>query len=281
LVNRDFESLTKLFKKMGFIPESEDAAPIVQALEAALPDVLDAPVGELNIKNVVDKLGAIFYEYPFSLPPFYIALIRCLGVLEGLALQVDDEFQIISRAYPYISSRLLTDGAPELERALQQLLFKEGEARWDRLVQLAERAGETRDYDVSQAVDKLVDYLLSEKGEAIREQLIQAVIEGSDGLGAEASAVVERMLLTQSLPTAEDFDSPRLATFSKLAEAIISSRSFNLRSLLPIAEKLGRNPLSQQAGVEIFAAVSERAIARGIRLAFGLPSDETAAVHTR
>ena len=29
------------------------------------------------------------YEYPFTLPPYYTAVIRCLGVLEGVALQVD------------------------------------------------------------------------------------------------------------------------------------------------------------------------------------------------
>ena len=27
------------------------------------------------------------YEYPFTLPPYYTAVIRCLGVLEGVALQ--------------------------------------------------------------------------------------------------------------------------------------------------------------------------------------------------
>ena len=84
------------------------------------------------------------YEFPFSLPPYYIAIIRCLGVLEGLALQVDDDFRIISDAYPYIASRLLTDPSPELQSALQQLLFKEGRARWERLLQLLERAKETR-----------------------------------------------------------------------------------------------------------------------------------------
>jgi predicted unusual protein kinase regulating ubiquinone biosynthesis (AarF/ABC1/UbiB family) len=45
-------------------------------------------VGELNFKNVINKLGDVMYKFPFSLPPYYIAIIRCLGVLEGLAIQV-------------------------------------------------------------------------------------------------------------------------------------------------------------------------------------------------
>lgn len=55
----------------------------------ALPDVLNASVAELNFKNVVNQLGDVMYTFPFSLPPYYIAIIRCLGVLEGVALQVN------------------------------------------------------------------------------------------------------------------------------------------------------------------------------------------------
>lgn len=66
----------------------QDTAPIVVAFSQALPDVLNASVGELNFKNVISKLGDVMYTFPFSLPPYYIAIIRCLGVLEGVAIQV-------------------------------------------------------------------------------------------------------------------------------------------------------------------------------------------------
>lgn len=56
LVNRDFVSLSELYKNMGFIPADVDTKPIVTALEMTLPDVLNAPVGELNFKNVIGKL---------------------------------------------------------------------------------------------------------------------------------------------------------------------------------------------------------------------------------
>jgi aarF domain-containing kinase len=78
----------KVYQKLGFIPQDIDVKPIEVALEKALPDVLNSEISEVNFKNVVNKLGDIMYKFPFSLPPFYIAIIRCLGVLEGLALQV-------------------------------------------------------------------------------------------------------------------------------------------------------------------------------------------------
>jgi aarF domain-containing kinase len=65
-----------------------DVKPIEIALENSLPDMLNSEISEVNFKNVVNKLGDIMYTFPFTLPPFYIAIIRCLGVLEGLAIQV-------------------------------------------------------------------------------------------------------------------------------------------------------------------------------------------------
>ena len=41
------------------------------------------------------------YEYPFTLPPYYTAVIRCLGVLEGVALQVDPTLPLHPCLYPY------------------------------------------------------------------------------------------------------------------------------------------------------------------------------------
>ena len=277
LVNRDFSALAQLYKRIGFIPESEDVAPIVRALEEALPDVLDASVGELNIKRVINSLGAVFYEYPFSLPPFYISLIRCLGVLEGLAIQVEPDFRIISKAYPYISSRLLTDSSPELAAALQKLLFTGGVARWDRLEQLMDRAGavtgaaDTGSNAAPQAIEKLVDFLVSDEGGAIREQLVGEAIEGADELGAEASALLGRLVRAQRLPVQGDLSSPRLATAAKLAAAVASGRGLNAQSLVPLARRLVDEPAGRQAAVDIAAAVSERALLRGIRALFSLP----------
>lgn len=185
LVNRDFVSLAELYKRIGFIPPNEDTAPIVLALEQALPDVLNAPVGELNFKNVIGKLGDVMYKFPFSLPPFYISIIRCLGVLEGLAIQVDQNFRIISDAYPYIASRLLTDPSKELQAALYQLLFNNGIPRWERLLELLEKASATSDYDVSLAMDGLVTYIISEEGLVTRELLANQTIEVLDGFGAD------------------------------------------------------------------------------------------------
>ena len=106
-----------MYQKLGFIPEDIDVKPIEVALDKALPDVLNSEISEVNFKNIVNKLGDIMYKFPFSLPPFYIAIIRCLGVLEGLAIQVspNQNDTMNFRKIPGISSSLFARLIPHQE----------------------------------------------------------------------------------------------------------------------------------------------------------------------
>eukprot|EP00560_Eucampia_antarctica_P007099 CAMPEP_0197830498 /NCGR_PEP_ID=MMETSP1437-20131217/7105_1 /TAXON_ID=49252 ORGANISM="Eucampia antarctica, Strain CCMP1452" /NCGR_SAMPLE_ID=MMETSP1437 /ASSEMBLY_ACC=CAM_ASM_001096 /LENGTH=953 /DNA_ID=CAMNT_0043432935 /DNA_START=191 /DNA_END=3052 /DNA_ORIENTATION=+ len=191
IVNRDWGELVRLYQRLGFIPEGTDLQPIEVALERALPDVLNSAVSELNFKNVVNKLGDIMYTYPFSLPPFYISIIRCLGVLEGLAIQVDPDARIIKKAYPYVANRVLTDPQDELQEALRRLaLTNDGHIRWSRLEGLLEKAKDSQGYDVTVALDQLSNYLISDDGESLLSDLADQIVEGADSLGAETGGYV-------------------------------------------------------------------------------------------
>eukprot|EP00640_Fibrocapsa_japonica_P000829 CAMPEP_0113934326 /NCGR_PEP_ID=MMETSP1339-20121228/1653_1 /TAXON_ID=94617 /ORGANISM="Fibrocapsa japonica" /LENGTH=726 /DNA_ID=CAMNT_0000936077 /DNA_START=52 /DNA_END=2232 /DNA_ORIENTATION=+ /assembly_acc=CAM_ASM_000762 len=277
LVNRDFVSLVVLYERLGFIPRGLDTQPIVRALENALPDVLDASVGELNFKNVINKLGDIMYEFPFSLPPYYIAIIRCLGVLEGLAIQIDSEFRIIKDAYPYIASRLLTDSAPELQSALQTLLFKDGEARWERMEELLVEAQDTRDYDVTLAINQMVDYLLSEQGEPIVDQLSVQLVDVVDRLGVETVTYLlgTAQGLQRTIQGLEDMDqrelSPTMQSFTRIVSTLSNSEGFELEKIVPLMRRLLREPKVQELSVEMASRLSERAISRTVRAVFQLP----------
>ena len=186
IVNRDWDELVSMYQRLGFIPEGTDLKPIAIALEKSLPDALNSDISELNFKNVVGKLGDIMYTYPFSLPPFYISIIRCLGVLEGLAIQVDPQARIISEAYPYVASRVLTDRQGELQEALRRLaLTSDGKVRWNRVERLLSEARSSQGYDVSVAITSLTDYLISESGEQLLNDFTDEIVEGADNLGIE------------------------------------------------------------------------------------------------
>lgn len=287
MVNRDFEALSKLYVRLGFLPPDTDLQPIVKALGSALPDVLGASVGELNFKSVIDKLGSVMYQYPFRLPPYYTAVIRCLGVLEGVAIQVDPNFRILNESYPYIASRLLTDPAPELQEALQCLLFdSSGHPRWSRLESLLDSASTAEDYDISRAAEQLVSFLLSPKGKVIRYNLVDDLTNEIDTLGVDITkyyvsliaqagtsvglklpAVLAAMPSPQRTASMENLD--------KLSKLLTKSRGFSPRKLTPVIRRLLREPESQRLGLEVAVSLAEKFTSRAIRFAFGLPQTDT------
>jgi hypothetical protein len=286
MVNRDFNALANLYIRLGFLPPDTDLKPIVDALEEALPDVLGASVGELNFKSVIDKLGNVMYQYPFRLPPYYTAVIRCLGILEGVAIQVDPNFKILNESYPYIASRLLTDPAPELQEALQCLLFDaEGHPRWSRLESLLESASDTDNYDVSLAVEQLVSFLLSPKGKLIRYNLADDLTNELDVLGldiaryytgvaAQAGTAAGLRLPMGLAQVGAPQRTQSMENLEKLTAILRRSKGFNPNQMTPIIRRVLREPEGQRIGLEVAVSLAERFTSRAIRLAFGLPQTE-------
>lgn len=309
IVNRDWSELVRLYRKLGFIPEGTDLEPIEVALEDALPDVLNADISELNFKNVVNQLGDIMYTYPFSLPPFYIAIIRCLGVLEGLAIQVDPRSRIISKAYPYVASRVLTDPQDDLQEALRRLaLTSDGKVRWNRLESLLEEAKETSDYDVAAALDMLTSFMISQEGEGVVDELANQIVEAADNLGAEtygyileaarALTVNDEVAAVRAFRALQDVlgqqqssgldgarqraqdnlkdvlpeATPAMMQFGRILSLIgASGQQADPSKFVPILRKLAQEPRIQRTLNEIVAKLGERMLSRGLRAVFGLP----------
>ena len=230
MVNRDFGALAELYRNLGFIPPEEDIGPIVTALNAALPDVLNAPISELNFKSVVERLGDVMYKFPFSLPPFYIAILRCLGVLEGLALQVDDKSAIIHDAYPYIAARLLTDRSPQLQRALVTLIFRDGAIQWHLLEGLLDNAAGSRELDLLAAAEQLSGYLLSPEGSPMLERLTDEIVDEIDTLGAESAAYLYQTFGSFAAQLVAEGGPAATAAAAAAAAAGSGSRRYNTSS---------------------------------------------------
>ena len=307
VVNRDWAALVQLYQRLGFIPPDTNLLPIEEALERTLPDALNADISELNIKNIFNKLGDIMYTYPFSLPPFYISIIRCLGVLEGLAIQVDPKARIVSESYPYVASRVLTDKSDDLQEAFRRLaLTKEGNIRWDRLEGLLDEAKDSAGYDVSAALDLLSDYLVGDNCDKILDDLVHQIVNAADSLGAEslryvgqaaralaindeATAVkafraIQELLNAQDASTArqlvqDDLQkvlpelTPSMQRFGSIVSLLgtASSDQTDPSKFVPIVRKLNEEPRIRQAASQVAARLSERILSRGLRAVFGLP----------
>lgn len=271
LVNRDFEGLAKDYVKLEFLTPDTDLTPIIPALGNVFNNALGASVAELNFKSITDQLSALMYEYPFRVPAYYALIIRSLVTLEGIAINVDPNFKVLSKAYPYVAKRLLTDPSPQLRASLKDLLFKEGSFRWNRLENLLRNAGQSDDYDINQVMNQTLDFLFSERGAFIRERLIDEIIKAIDAYGRRTFDNVtysfrQRVgLPIEKKPVAKVETSQNTENLKRIWEILRETPGFDPLQLVPVIPQLLMKQETQHMGQRIANGLAQRVIARLIR----------------
>lgn len=274
LVNRDFEGLAHDYVNLEFLTPDTDLTPIVPAFATVFNDALSGTVAEINIKSITDQLSSLMYEFPFRVPAYYALIIRSLVTLEGIAINVDPNFKVLSKAYPYVSKRLLTDPAPELRASLQDLLFKDGRFRWNRLENLLRNARNSPDYDINRVLDQTVDFLFSERGTFIREQLANEIVKGIDSAGRHAFDQVtaqfrEFVGLNHSsnhgTPPAATSEPNTLEHVTRIVDLLRETPGFDPLQLVPLIPRLLVKPETHQLGQQIVGGLAQRIAARVIR----------------
>nr|WP_019509317.1 AarF/ABC1/UbiB kinase family protein [Pleurocapsa sp. PCC 7319] len=178
LINRDYQGLAEDFVNLGFLTPDTNIQPIIPALEKVLGNALGASVGDFNFRTITDEFSELMYEYPFRLPAKFALIIRSLITQEGLALSLNPNFKIVEVSYPYVSQRLLTGESPQLRRRLLDVLIQDGKFQWSRLENMIAIASSDDSFDLLPTARLGLQYLLSEEGKYLRQQLLIALTEG-------------------------------------------------------------------------------------------------------
>ena len=178
LINKDYKGLAEDFVNLGFLTPDTDIKPIVPALEIVLGKAVGESVSDFNFKTITDEFSGLMYEYPFRLPAKFALIIRSLITQEGLALSLNPEFKIVEVSYPYISKRLLTGESPQLRRRLLDVLIQDGKFQWERLENMIQIASADDSFDILPTARLGLQYILSEEGKYLRQQLLIALTEG-------------------------------------------------------------------------------------------------------
>ncbi len=274
LVNRDFPGLANDYVKLEFLTPDTDLTPIIPALAKVFNNALGASVAELNFKSITDQLSALMYEYPFRVPAYYALIIRSLVTLEGIAINVEPDFKVLSKAYPYVAKRLLTDPSPELRASLKDLLFKDEGFRWNRLENLLRNAGNSPDYDINQVLDQTLDFIFSDRGTFIREQMVNEIVKAIDSFGRRtldnvSYALQERLGLeinNQHNQDKKPEDKPESSeNIQRIWQILQETPGFDLMQLLPVIPQVLIKQETQEMGQKIAGSLAQRVIARMIR----------------
>lgn len=274
MVNRDFEALAQDYVNLEFLTPETDLSPIIPALGGVFNNALGASVAEMNLKSITDEFSALMYEYPFRVPAYYALIIRSLVTLDGIAITVDPSFKVLSKAYPYVARRLLTDPAPQLRSSLQALLFQDGSFRWNRLENLLKNAKDSDNYDLNQVLNQTLEFLFSERGEFLRDRIADELAKELDKAGYSLIQRVARALRLQA------FESDPLTTpMGMTAQSGISSweqavrilgilrntKGLDASTVAAVVPQLIVKPEARDIGRRVVNGVVQRAVARLIR----------------
>ncbi|RUT06535.1 hypothetical protein DSM106972_027920 [Dulcicalothrix desertica PCC 7102] len=272
VVNRDFEGLAQDYVNLDFLTPDTDLTPIVPAFAKVFANAQGASVADFNIKSITDDLSELMYEYPFRVPPYYALIIRSLVTLEGIAIYIDPNFKVLSEAYPYVAKRLLTDPAPQLRNSLRDLLFKDGSFRWNRLENLLKNARGNQEYDFNLVLNQALDFLSSERGQYIREKLVDELFKTVDGLRRNALHNFTTLLRQQvgltavtEAPAANTDQQQTLEHIKNIAKILQETRGFDANQLAPQLTQILFNPDVQKLGQQITGQIAQKAAARVVR----------------
>ncbi|MBD2113979.1 MULTISPECIES: ABC1 kinase family protein [Cyanophyceae] len=270
MVNRDFEGLANDYVKLEFLTPDTDLTPIIPALANVFSNALGASVAELNFKSITDEFSALMYEYPFRVPAYYALIIRSLVTLEGIAINVDPEFKVLSKAYPYVAKRLLTDQSPELRASLQDLLFKDGSFRWNRLENLLRNARSSDDYDMDRLIDQTLEFLFSDRGSFLRDRIVGELVNSLDNFGQSTvqnltTAVQRRFGLKKDLPPAAAAAPNDLDNLRRILDILKDTPGFDAAQVATRIPTLLFKPETQAMGQQVVAKLAQRGLARLIR----------------
>lgn len=145
LANKDYANLVDDFIKLKILPSDTNRAAVIPLMDKALSpyvkgggakkyeEELRKLYGMEDTSDMQQQVGGfqamtqdaltVLNDIPFSIPPYFAILGRAIVTLEGVALTGNPNYGIIKEAFPFISRKLLSEDRPEIQRALQEVLY--------------------------------------------------------------------------------------------------------------------------------------------------------------
>merc|ERR1719201_1542771 len=144
LANKDYAALVDDFIRLEILPTDCNRGKVIPLMDKALSPYVKgggAKVYEQELKKLygmedgsvdgtvggfqamTNDMLSVLNDIPFSIPAYFALLARAVVTLEGLALSADPGYGLIIEAYPFVARKLLSSDRPELQQALQQVLY--------------------------------------------------------------------------------------------------------------------------------------------------------------
>jgi predicted unusual protein kinase regulating ubiquinone biosynthesis (AarF/ABC1/UbiB family) len=105
MIQRDYDQVVILLKKVGFLQRGADAELLVKAIGLFMEEVLGKGGDPFSsdLGEIMDNMETLLFENPFQIPANFTFLGRALGTLLGLCVGLDPEISFLDEARPYVA----------------------------------------------------------------------------------------------------------------------------------------------------------------------------------
>lgn len=192
LVNRDFDALARDFVTLGLLPPTAERDAVTNALTGVFQNAVAKGIRNISFGDLLGDLGFTMYKFKFRIPSYFSLVIRSLAVLEGIAISSDPNYKVLGSTYPWIARKVLMGSSPKLKSSLQNLLYKDGVFRIDRLESLLNEMLRARldkalvekyESDKKSVAKDILSFTLADQGSFVREIFLEETAKGLDALG--------------------------------------------------------------------------------------------------
>lgn len=211
LIHGEYTMLAEACVGLALMPPDaveDELVEFTAALEAAFGrSQKSAVLNRFTMIGVAEKLLQLGGSFPFVFNASFLNSFRCLGMLEGLAINADPNFNVLNVVYPFLMRKVLGGRAGTPYRlALERVLKKyDGMYDWgklDDMLQEMRRAENCfvgrRSHKRAEVDDPLDNLLLSSDGAFLRKQLMMEWGKGghADEKSNRASQMFRRASIT-------------------------------------------------------------------------------------
>jgi predicted unusual protein kinase regulating ubiquinone biosynthesis (AarF/ABC1/UbiB family) len=186
---KNVTAVGELFNELMLLPKEvlndpSEALALGNELEFALSSILvyntnDANndgliIPTLRFDKLLDVLTRLVPRFQFQLPPYFLNNARALATLEGMAREVNPQFNILHNLYPYAISRLFSNptSSEVVNKCLKSLIENSSTQKLDihKLQKLLEDASYYSGYKKRKVVN---DIMKSKNGFSLVRRLIR------------------------------------------------------------------------------------------------------------
>ncbi|MBD1823211.1 AarF/ABC1/UbiB kinase family protein [Cyanobacteria bacterium FACHB-DQ100] len=104
VLKKDTDQVVSTLVDMGLVEPMADMTPVKRIVNVLVERFADKPVEMQAFKSLRNELYAVFEQQPFRLPARMTFIIKALTTLDGVARDLDPQYNLLSAAKPFVKS---------------------------------------------------------------------------------------------------------------------------------------------------------------------------------